>query len=133
MAKSCKAKELNGKVYRCFFELTLRVMGGKWKPIIIYHLDQEKVLRFSELRRAMSGVTERMLTRQLRELEADAIVIRRVYKQVPPKVEYTLTPMGTKLMPILSELRDWGADYERLFGKDAMFSGEGYETAALAT
>ena len=134
MAKSCETKELNGKTYRCFFELTLQVMGGKWKPIIIYHLGSEGVLRFSELRRSMAGVTERMLTRQLRELEADGIVTRRVYRQVPPKVEYSLTPLGAKLMPILKDLRDWGQDFEQQVAGTQRFAGPQLEPAvAVAT
>mgnify|MGYP001358325759 CR=1 FL=1 len=87
MVTACKTKELDGKRYRCHFELTLQLIGGKWKPIILYHLALEGVQRFNELRRGMAGVTERMLTKQLRELEADGLVSRRVYPQVPPKVE----------------------------------------------
>ncbi|MFZ5427577.1 MAG: winged helix-turn-helix transcriptional regulator [Thermodesulfobacteriota bacterium] len=123
----CKDKNLNGKVYRCFFELTLQVMGGKWKPIILYHLAVEGVMRFSELRRGINGVTERMLARQLRELEADGIVSRKVYREVPPRVEYSLTDLGKGLVPILKDLRDWGADYERRMGGPELFTGEGYE------
>jgi DNA-binding HxlR family transcriptional regulator len=123
----CKTKELNGKTYRCFFELTLQVMGGKWKPVILYHLATEGVMRFSDLRRSISGVTERMLARQLRELEADRIVHREVYREVPPRVEYSLTDLGSGLIPILKELRDWGVDYERCLGGPELFAGEGYE------
>lgn len=129
MIKPCKTKELGGKTYRCFFELTLQVMGGKWKPIILYHLATEGVMRFSELRRSISGVTERMLSKQLRELEADAIVHREVYREVPPRVEYSLTAMGQGLVPILKELRDWGAEYERHVGGETLFAGEEYEPA----
>ena len=125
----CKTKELNGKIYRCFFELTLQVMGGKWKPVILYHLATEGVMRFSGLRRSISGVTERMLARQLRELEADRIVHREVYREVPPRVEYSLTDLGSGLVPILKELREWGLDYERRMGGAELFTGEGYEPA----
>jgi DNA-binding HxlR family transcriptional regulator len=128
----CRDKELNGKTYRCFFELTLLVMGGKWKPVILYHLGSERVMRFSELRRSIGAITERMLARQLRELETDGIVHREVYREVPPRVEYSLTDMGEGLVPILKELRDWGARYEhRIVGAD-MFAGAGYEPAAAA-
>lgn len=123
----CKVKELGDESYRCFFELTLQVMGGKWKPIVIYHLGRTGVMRFSELRRSMAGVTERMLARQLRELEADGIVTRKVFREVPPRVEYNLTDMGRGLVPILEELRDWGAAYERVMGAQERFAGEGYE------
>jgi len=123
----CKDKELGGKTYRCYFELTLQVMGGKWKPIILYHLATEGVMRFSELRRSMQGVTERMLARQLRELEADCIVSRTVYREVPPRVEYALTRLGEGLVPILRDLRDWGSAYEQAMGGADLFPGEGYE------
>lgn len=129
MIQPCKTKELKGKTYRCFFELTLLVMGGKWKPVILYHLATEGVMRFSDLRRSIGGVTERMLARQLRELEADRIVHREVYREVPPRVEYSLTDLGSGLVPILRELRDWGVDYERRMGGAELFAGEGYEPA----
>lgn len=129
MIQPCKTKELNGKTYRCFFELTLQVIGGKWKPVILYHLATEGVMRFSDLRRSIGGVTERMLTRQLRELEADRIVHREVYREVPPRVEYSLTDLGSGLIPILKELRDWGVDYEQRMGGAELFAGAGYEPA----
>ncbi|MGE4552417.1 MAG: winged helix-turn-helix transcriptional regulator [Desulfovibrionaceae bacterium] len=112
MPESCAVKRLEGKTYRCFFELAIAVMGGKWKPVILYHLGRAGVLRYGELRRALPEVTDRMLTRQLRELEADGLVHREVYRQVPPRVEYTLTAQGRGLMPILEAMRDWGAGYE---------------------
>jgi DNA-binding HxlR family transcriptional regulator len=127
MIRACKTKEFNGKSYRCYFELTLLVMGGKWKPIILYHLGREGVMRFSALRRSMPGVTERMLARQLRELEADRVVTRTVHREVPPRVEYALTDLGAGLVPILEELRDWGAAYEERLGGPEAFAGEGYE------
>ena len=129
MIQPCKTKELKGKTYRCFFELTLLVMGGKWKPVILYHLATEGVMRFSDLRRSIGGVTERMLARQLRELEADRIVHREVYREVPTRVEYSLTDLGSGLVPILRELRDWGQTYEQRMGGAELFAGEGYEPA----
>lgn len=130
MPKPCKAKELCGKSYRCFFELTLLVMGGKWKPIIIHHLGHAEILRFSELRRSITGVTERMLTRQLRELEADGVLTRTVHREVPPRVEYALTDLGKRLTPILDQLKDWGAAYEQARGGENLFTGEEYERPA---
>ncbi len=132
MQKACKMKELEGKKYHCFFELTLQVIGGKWKPIILYHLALDPVQRFSDLRRGMSEITERMLTRQLRELEADKVVHREVYREVPPRVEYSLTEMGKSLVPILNSMRDWGVQYERAIGGEGLFDGEDYECAAPA-
>lgn len=94
----------------CGVEATLELIGGKWKGVILYHLSFG-TLRFSDLRRRMPGVTQRMLTRQLRELEDDGIVHRKVYPEVPPRVEYSLTPSGETLMPIIMELRNWGDRY----------------------
>jgi DNA-binding HxlR family transcriptional regulator len=127
MSGTCAMKELGGKKYRCFFELALSVMGGKWKPIILYHLGQTGVLRFSEMRRGMPEVTDRMLTRQLRELEADGLIRREVFRQVPPRVEYSLTEPGLGLFPILVAMRDWGAGYEKAMGAAPTPAGEAYE------
>lgn len=93
---------------RCAVEVTVAMIGGKWKPIILFHLFQGGVLRFSELRRKLPKVSERILARQLRELEADRLVRRTVHPQVPPKVEYELTGDGHSLVPILQAMSDWG-------------------------
>jgi len=127
MSGTCAMKELGGKKYRCFFELALSVMGGKWKPIILYHLGEKGVLRFSELRRGMPEVTDRMLTRQLRELETDGLIVREVFRQVPPRVEYSLTEPGRGLFPILVTMRDWGAGYEKSMGAAPTPAGELYD------
>lgn len=89
-------------------QAALDMLGGKWKLAILSHLIAEK-RRFNELRRCLPGITQRMLTLQLRELEADRLVHREVFPQVPPKVEYSLTPRGETLIPILRMLREWGA------------------------
>jgi len=99
------------KPYGCSVEATLAVVGGRWKPIILFHLLQSEVLRFSELQRAIDGITQRMLTKQLRELEADEVVGRKIYAEVPPRVEYYLTAYGKTLEPILLEMREWGAKH----------------------
>jgi len=91
----------------CPVEATLDVIGGKWKSIILYHLLSEK-MRFNELKRLMPGITQRMLTKQLRELEADNLISRKVYAVVPPKVEYSMTDYGITLEPVLCALQDWG-------------------------
>jgi DNA-binding HxlR family transcriptional regulator len=123
----CKIKEIAGKRYRCYFELTLSVIGGKWKPIILYHLSLAEAVRYGELRRGMPDVTERMLTRQLRELESDGLVHREVFREVPPRVEYSLTAMGASLIPVLKEMQAWGVEYEAFLGADGRFDGEGFE------
>ncbi|MEM9951719.1 MAG: helix-turn-helix domain-containing protein [Chloroflexota bacterium] len=92
-------------------EVTLDVVGGKWKPLIIYFLLQAEVMRFNELQRAIPSVTRRMLTKHLRELEAHGIVHREVYAEVPPRVEYSLTELGHSLMPVLNAMADWGLGY----------------------
>ena len=79
------------KQYNCYFELTLDIIGGKWKPIILYYINTNKVARHSDLKRFIPSINERMLTRQLRELEEDELINRKVYPVVPPKVEYSLT------------------------------------------
>ena len=94
----------------CPTELALAIVGGKWKLVILEHLVGD-VRRFSELQRALPAVTARMLTRQLRELEADGLIRRTVYPQVPPKVEYSLSSVGRNLEPLLKELRAWGEWY----------------------
>jgi DNA-binding HxlR family transcriptional regulator len=88
------------------------VIGGRWKVLILRELFGG-VRRFGELHRALSGITQKMLTQQLREMERDGIVHRKVYAEVPPKVEYSLTPMGKELRPLLSAMHKWGSAYSR--------------------
>ncbi|MBO6505016.1 MAG: helix-turn-helix transcriptional regulator [Kordiimonadaceae bacterium] len=94
----------------CPVEAALEVIGGKWKGVILYHLLSE-TMRFNELRRVMPEITQRMLTKQLRELEADNLVLRKVYPEVPPKVEYSMTAYGKTLEPVIHSLREWGTEY----------------------
>lgn len=97
----------NANIEGCPVEFTLGVIGGKWKGILLYHLI-DGVKRFNEFRRLCPNVTQRMLTLQLRELEQDGIVHREVYQQVPPKVEYSLTPLGQTLTPLILQMKQWG-------------------------
>lgn len=94
----------------CAVVVILKILGGKWKTLIVHTL-LDGTKRFNELRRIMPNVTQRMLTAQLRELENDKIITRKVYAEVPPKVEYTLTEIGYALKPILGELEAWGTCY----------------------
>lgn len=96
----------------CPVEATLELIGGKYKALILWHLSEKK-LRFSELQKRIHNVTPKMLTQQLRELEADSLIHREIYPVIPPKVEYSLTETGESLMPILVAMRDWGAGYLR--------------------
>jgi DNA-binding HxlR family transcriptional regulator len=95
----------------CPVESTLDVIGGKWKGVILYYLLDGKK-RFNELRRLMPGITQRMLSLQLSELENDGIVNREVFPEVPPKVEYSLTEFGKTLEPIIVQMKDWGEKYK---------------------
>lgn len=94
----------------CPVTATLAVIGGKWKPVILWSLTGQ-TRRFSELRRFLPGITQKMLTQQLRELEADGIIHREIYPQVPPKVEYSLTPKGETLTPVLEQMARWGSGH----------------------
>lgn len=96
--------------FGCPVEACVEVIGGKWKGVILFHL-LGGTKRFNELARLMPAVTQRMLTRQLRELEADQIIERKVYPEVPPKVEYSLTEFGWTLEPVLRTLQGWGVSY----------------------
>ncbi|MEQ9550152.1 MAG: helix-turn-helix domain-containing protein [Coleofasciculus sp. G3-WIS-01] len=103
-------KSVESERATCPVERTLEVIGGRWKVLILRELFEE-VKRFGQLHRALHGITQKMLTQQLRELEADGIVHRQVYLQVPPKVEYSLTPLGESLNPILEAMHEWGVKH----------------------
>ncbi len=94
----------------CPVTATVDAIGGKWKPLIVHYLLQG-TCRFGELRRHLPAVTQQMLTLQLRELERDGLVHREVYAVVPPKVEYSLTPLGESLRPVIEQMTAWGRDY----------------------
>ena len=111
-AACCSLRSCAGKQYFCSVELALQVIGGKWKPIILWHLRTGERLRFGELKRQMPNVTQKMLTQQLRELESDGLILRQVYPQVPPKVEYRLTDLGASVLPVLGQLSSWGSLFE---------------------
>lgn len=106
----------------CPVEITLSMIGTKWKVLIIRELALG-TRRFSELKRGIAGITQKMLTQQLREMEDDGLVIRTVYPVVPPKVEYRLSETGETLNPILEALRQWGEDYRNNIFKQDMQRG----------
>jgi DNA-binding HxlR family transcriptional regulator len=115
-SQGCKSDD---PAFNCPVEATLHVIGGKWKVVILFHLTHVGTHRFAELRRKIPGVSERMLTQQLRELEADSVVHREVYPEVPPKVEYSLTEYGTTLRPICELMCNWGKQHmKRLKSKE---------------
>lgn len=102
----------------CPVGITLELIGGKYKALILWHLAENK-LRFSELRKVISTATPKMLTQQLRELESQALIHREVFPIIPPRVEYSLTDLGKSLLPVLVSMRDWGASYLRINNIDS--------------
>lgn len=107
---------MNGKTYHCALDVTIDYIGGKWKSVVLWYLRSD-VKRFSELRQHIPGITEKMLTLQLRELEKNGIITRKIYPVVPPKVEYGLTEFGRSLLPMLDEMAKWGRMLAETSGK----------------
>ncbi len=99
------------KKYQCPVEATLSQIGGKYKAIIIYHLLENHVLRYSQLQKFLPQATAKMLSQQLRQLETDGLIHREVFPVVPPKTEYSLTERGKTLAPVIKEICDWGKTY----------------------
>jgi len=110
------ARKNDKKKVCCPVETTIEAIGGRWKVLVIHHL-LEGTKRFGELTRLLDGVSARTLTRQLRELEESGILDRKVHAQIPPKVEYSLTPLGRKLTPILNAMHAWAEEAEKQRGK----------------
>ncbi len=124
MEKVCKQKVFGDKKYFCYVELALQLIGGKWKAIILYQLGDMCIMRFGGLKKAMPDISEKMLIQRLRELEADGLIHRKVFRQVPPKVEYYLTDLGLALIPVLHQLRNWGIQYEKATGLYTHFKAD---------
>jgi DNA-binding HxlR family transcriptional regulator len=97
-------------------ELSLSVIGGKWKMLILWLLKDDSK-RYGELKKSLPDVTHKMLTQQLRELESDEIISRKVYPEIPPKVEYSLTLLGKSVIPVIDLLNEWGEEYRSVFIK----------------
>lgn len=106
-----KRYKLDGAYYYCPVDLTLHIVGGRWKGIVIWNL-RDGVKRFSELKRILVTINDKMLSQVLKELETQGVVTRKVYEVVPPKVEYSLTKEGKKLLPIMQAMNDYGSRYE---------------------
>lgn len=101
--------------YRCEIEVTVEILGGKWKSLIIWFLHLHKVIRYNEFRKLIPAITQKMLTQQLHELEKYNIVSRKVYPTVPPMVEYSLTEIGEELIPILEQMDNWGKKFVKIY------------------
>jgi DNA-binding HxlR family transcriptional regulator len=95
---------------KCPITLTQNIIAGKWKVIILYHLSQ-RTLRFNELQKLIPGISQNVLTKQLRELENDGLIHREIYKEIPPKVEYSLTDLGKDFVPVMDKMCEWGKKY----------------------
>jgi DNA-binding HxlR family transcriptional regulator len=111
MTYQCDVKKAGDVEFRCYFQLAMMVIGGKWKPKVLFHLGLNEAVRFGALRRAVFGISEKMLIQSLKELEKDGLVNRKVYRQVPPKVEYSLTEIGRSFVPVLNAMFNWGQSY----------------------
>lgn len=99
------------KTYKCPIDVTIKLIGGKYKALILWKLLKDEVCRFNELQRYLDPITPKMLTQQLRELESDGLISRVVYPIVPPKTEYKLTEFGKSIIPVLNAMSDWGQKY----------------------
>lgn len=97
--------------YRCEIEVTLEILSGKWKSLILWSLSNREFIRFNEFKRLIPEITQKMLTQQLRDLIKNGLIKKTIYPQVPPMVEYSLTPMGKELIPILDSMDKWGKSF----------------------
>ena len=103
--------------YQCEIEVTLEILSGKWKALLIWNLHLQQVIRYNEFRRLIPSITQKMLTQQLKELEKYGIISRTVYPTVPPMVEYRLTQLGLELIPIMQSMDIWGKKYVKEYNK----------------
>lgn len=99
---------MDDKKFICPMEYTLSIIGGKWKPLIIWRLVNSEILRYGQFKKSINGITHKMLSQQLKELESDGIIKRDEYPEIPPKVEYSLTEKGITLIPVLKGMVNWG-------------------------
>lgn len=108
-------KDRNNKVscnnYKCEIEIFLEIVGGKWKSLIIWELHNNEIIRYNEFRRILPEITQKMLTQQLRSLENNGVVDKKVYNTTPPNVEYFLTEQGNSLIPIMDQMDKWGKNF----------------------
>ncbi len=103
------------KIFNCSMELTIDIIGGKWKPLIICHIGNNDTLRYGQLKRLIPSISERVLSRTLRELESKQLINREVFDEKVLRVEYNLTLIGRELLPVLNSLTDWGNKYNEKY------------------
>jgi DNA-binding HxlR family transcriptional regulator len=123
-------KVTDSNASHCPVEVTLSVIGGKWKPLILWHLYEGGVRRFLELQRNIPGITRKMLTQHLRELERDGVVARKIFNEMPLRVEYSLTKYGRTLRPLMRVLSDWGSKHEAHVARNGLRPAPRTEPAA---
>ncbi len=104
--------KLKDMVHECPFELTLSILNGKWKPIILFKLMKDKSLRYGDLKKSLPKTSDKMLSKELKDLEQYGIISRKAYAETPPRVEYSLTKKGEKLKPIFGLMRKWGSSFK---------------------
>ncbi len=112
-----RLNKVHCKNYTSEIEITVEILSGKWVVLLLTHLGEEKVVRFNEFRKAFPDVSQKMLSQQLKKLEENKIIEKKIFNVIPPKVEYRLTDQGEKLTPLLDEMQLWGQNYLKVFNK----------------
>lgn len=125
--------KLKDMVHYCPFELTLSILNGKWKPVILFKLMQNKTLRYGDLKKALPKTSDKMLSKELKDLEEFGIISRKAYSETPPRVEYSLTKKGEKLKPIFGLMRKWGSSYKVVTEEDPSQTDKRKAVKILAT
>ncbi len=108
---SLRHNKINCQNYTSEIEITIEILSGKWIVLILVHLGEKKVVRFNEFRKVFPDITQKMLSQQLKKLEENRIIKKKIYNEIPPKVEYTLSKEGERLIPILDAMQVWGLEY----------------------
>lgn len=106
-----RQNKVHCKNYTSEIEITVEILSGKWIVLILSHLSEKKIIRFNEFRKVLPDITQKMLSQQLKKLEQNKIISKKIYNEVPPKVEYSLTKEGEKLIPIMEKMQLWGQEY----------------------
>ena len=115
MTKSCDLKKIGKIKFRCYFQLAMQIIGVKWKPMILFYLSKNGTVRFGIMKRGICNISEKVLIQNLKELVKDGLVHRKEYRQIPPKVEYSLTDLGRSYIPVLDGMFEWGKSYASYF------------------